>query len=80
MEAQNNSLEIQLKEANERSVDVTLLQEHTLMIKRKTYQVQLKLAEEAYKIKQALTRLQEISAISTNFRTRTLEVAEIIQH
>ena len=60
-------------------MDVTLLQEHALLLERKIYQVQLKLIEEVYKIKQVETRLQEILVTSTNFRTRTEGIAEVIQ-
>ena len=51
LEAQNSSLEIQLKTTNERKIDVTPLREHALLLRRKIYQVQLKLAKEVYKIK-----------------------------
>ena len=44
LETRNNSLEIQLKEANERQVNITPLWEHALLIRRRTYKVQLKLA------------------------------------
>ena len=78
LEAQNSSLEIQLKITNEQKVDVTPLREYALLLRRKTYKFQLKIAEEVYKIKQAETKLQEISVISTDFRTRTIEIVEII--
>ena len=39
LEAWNNSLETQLKVENEWKVDITPLQEHALLIRRKTYQV-----------------------------------------
>ena len=60
-------------------MDITLLQEHALLLRRKIYQVQLKLAEEVYKIKRAETILQEISVISTDFKRRTQGIAEVIQ-
>ena len=63
MEAQNSSLETQLKIANERQVYITPFQEKAFLIRRKIYQVQLKLVEEVYKIKQAETRLKEIFAL-----------------
>ena len=72
-------METQLKVENEWQVNIAPLQDHALLIRRKIYQVQLKFADEFYNIKQAETRLQEISVISTDFRTRTLEIAEIIQ-
>ena len=79
LEAQNSSLEIHLKTTNDKKVDVTPLREHALLLKRKIYQVQLKIAEEVYMIKQAEAILQEISVISTDFRMRTQEIAKIIQ-
>ena len=39
LEAWNSSLEIQLKTTIERQVDITLLWEQALLIRRKTYQV-----------------------------------------
>ena len=60
-------------------MDITPLHEHALMLKNKIYQAQLKVTEEVYKIKQEKSRLQEISAISTNFRTRTQEIEKNIQ-
>ena len=57
LEAQNSSFEIQLKTTNEQQVDITPLREQALLIRRKTYQVQLQLAKEVYKIKRAETRL-----------------------
>ena len=57
LEARNNSLETQLKVANERQVDITPLWEHALLIRKKIYHVQLKLADEVYNIKQEDTKL-----------------------
>ena len=51
LEAQNISLEVLLKEANEWKMDIAPLREHTLLLRGKIYQVQVKLAEEVYKIK-----------------------------
>ena len=79
MEAQNSSLEIQFKLDNEQQIDITPFREKYLPIKRKIYQIQLKLAEVVYNIIWEETRLQEISAISTDFITRTLEVPENVQ-
>ena len=76
LEEHNRSLETQLKAANERHLDITPFQEQEFLIWWKIYQVQLKLVEEVYKIKQVESRLQEISAISIDFRTKLLEVAE----
>ena len=52
LEAQNNSLEVQLKATNERKIDISPLREHAILLRRKIYQVQLKLEEEVYRIKQ----------------------------
>ena len=54
-----------MKETNERKMDITPLKEHALSLRNKTYQVQVKLVEEVYRIKQVEARLQEISVIST---------------
>ena len=64
-------METLYKEANEQKMDITPLREHTFLLKRKIYQVQLKLTEEFYTVKQAEIRLQEISVISTDFKIRT---------
>ena len=53
LEAQNSSLETLFKAANEQKMDIMSLREHALLIRRKIYQVQLKLAKEVYQIKQA---------------------------
>ena len=37
LEAQNSSLEIYLKVSNEQQVNITPLQQHALLIRRKTY-------------------------------------------
>ena len=59
-------------------MDITPLQEHALLLKIKVYQVQVKLADEVYKIKQLESILQEISVIMTNFWKRAQEIAEVI--
>ena len=74
----NSSLEVLLKEANERKTDITPLKEHTLLLRSKIYQVQVKLAQELYIIKKVESRLKEISVISTEFKMRTQEIAETI--
>ena len=53
LEAQNRELEIQLKIANERHLDITSFCDQACMIWRKIHQVQVGLAEETYKVKQA---------------------------
>ena len=72
-------MESSFKVENEWKMDITLLREHAHLLRRKIYQVQLKLAEEVYKIKKADIILEEISVISTDFRTRTEGIAEFIQ-
>ena len=79
MEAHNSSLETLLKVENEWKMDIMPLHEHTLLLRRKIDQVQVKLAEEFYKIKKVEIRLQEISTISTNFKRRDQEIMEVIQ-
>ena len=44
LEAQNSSLEVLLKEANEWKMDIEPLREHALLLRGKIYQVQVKLA------------------------------------
>ena len=57
LEAHNSSLEVLLKAASERKIDIAPLREHDLLW-RKMYQVQVKLVEEVFQIKQAKDRLQ----------------------
>ena len=59
-------------------MDITPLREHALLLKIKVYQVQVKLADEVYKIKQVESILQEISIRITNFRKRAQEIAEVV--
>ena len=60
-------------------MDIRPLREHALSLRNKIYQVQVKLVEEVYRIKQVESRLQEISVIATEFKTMTQEIAETIQ-
>ena len=60
-------------------MDITHLREHALLLRNKIYQVQVKLTEEVYGIKKVEARLQDISVISTEFKTRTQKIAETIQ-
>ena len=64
-----------MKAANERKMDITPLKEHALSLKNKIYQVQVKLVEEVYRIKQVESPLQEILVTSTEFKTRIQEIA-----
>ena len=79
VEAHNSSLEVLLKATNEQNIDIVPLREHALLLRGKIYQVQVKLAEEVFKIKQVEARLQEISVVVTEFKARTQEIAETIQ-
>ena len=60
-------------------MDIEPLREHAFLLRGNIYQVQVKLAEEVYRIKQVESRLQEISVISIEFKTRTQEIAETIK-
>ena len=51
-------------------MDITTLREHALLLKIKVYQVQVKLADEVYNIKQAESILKEISVIMTELKKR----------
>ena len=75
LEAKNSSVDILLKVANERKMDIEPLREHALFLRGKIYQVQVKLEEEVYRIKQVESRLQEISVISIEFKTKIQEIA-----
>ena len=79
LEAQKSSLEVILKVANERKKYIAPLREHALLLRRKIYQVQVKLAEEAVWVKQVEDRLQEISIVATTFKERTQDIFEILQ-
>ena len=59
-------------------MDITPLREHALLLKIKVYQVQVKLADEVYKIKQVESILQNISIIMIDFRKGTQDIAEVI--
>ena len=60
-------------------MDITPLKEHALLLRGKIYQVQVKLIEEVFKIKQVEARLQEISVIATEFKDKTHDIVETIQ-
>ena len=79
LDAQNSSLEVLLKATNERKMDIAPLRNHALLLRGKIYQVQVKLAEEVFKIKQVEARLQEISVVATEFKAKTQDIAETIQ-
>ena len=79
LEAQNSSLEVLLKESNEQKMDITPLREHSLLLWGKIYQVQVKLIEKVFKIKQVEARMQEILVIATEFKENTHDIAETIQ-
>ena len=77
LEAQNSSLEVLLKEANERNMDIAPLREHALLLRGKIYQVHVKLAEEVFKESRGST----VGDLSNSYRTqgKDLEIAETIQ-
>ena len=79
LEAQNSSLEVLLKESNERKMDIMPLKEHALLLRGKIYQVQVKLIEEVFKMKQVEARLEEISVVVVEFKDKTHEIAKNIQ-
>ena len=72
-------MEVVLKAANERKVDIAPLRDCALLLRRKIYQVQLKLVEEYFQIKQAEDQLHEILTVATTFKERTQEIEEILQ-
>ena len=72
-------MEVLLKVANERKIDIAPLRDHALLLKRKIYQVQVKLEEKVFRIKKAEDRLQDILIVATTFKDRTLEIADILQ-
>ena len=49
------------------------------MLRGKIHQVQIKLAEEVFKVKQVESQLQEISVVATEFKEKTQEIAETLQ-
>ena len=72
-------MELLLKASNERKIDIAPLREHSLLLRRKMYQVQVKLAEEFFWIKQAEDQLQDISAVASKFKDITQEIMETLQ-
>ena len=60
-------------------MDITLLRKNSFLLGGKIYQVQVKLAEEVFKIKQVEVRLHEILVIATEFKDKTHDIAETIQ-
>ena len=64
---------------NEKQPDITPFCGQACLMQRKIHQVQLKLAEEVYKIKKMEARLKEISDNSSDFRKGLLEFAELVQ-
>ena len=67
-----------MKASNERKIDITPLREHALLLRGKIYEVQVKLVEEVFKIKQVESRLEEISIIAAEFRDKTHDLVETI--
>ena len=74
LEAHKSYLEVLLKAANEQRTDITPLTKHALFLKNKIYQMQGQITGEVFTVKQVEDRLQEISAISTEFKEKTQDV------
>ena len=64
LEAQNKSLETQLKTTTERQPDIIPFCDQACSIWRNIHQVQLKRIEEIYKVQKEETRLNKIEYIS----------------
>ena len=79
LEEHKSFLEVCFKETNKRKTNIAPLREHAILLRRKIYQVQVKLAEEAIWIKQAEEWLQEISTVATTFKEITQDIVEILQ-
>ena len=60
-------------------MDIMPLREHALLLRCKIFQVQVKLREEVFKIKQVEARLQEILVVATEFKSKTQDIAETIK-
>ena len=74
LESHKSSLEVLLKEANEQRTDITPLTKRALFLKNKICQMQGQITGEVFKVKQVEDRLQEISAIATEFKEKTQDV------
>ena len=72
-------LEKQLKIANEKQPGITPFRSQSYLLQRKINQVQLKLLEEIYKIKQIEVRLKEIENDLSEFRKILSEFIELMQ-
>ena len=66
-------LEKKLKVANEKKLDVTPFHSQACLLQREINQVQLKLEEEMYKVKQIEARLKEIEHGSLEFRKKVIK-------
>ena len=60
-------------------MDITPLRENALLLRGKIYQVQVKIVEEVFKIKQVEARVHEISVVTIEFKDKTHDIAETIQ-
>ena len=60
LKAQKASLEVLLKEANEKRTNIDPLTKHALILRSKIYQMQLQIADEISKVRQVETRLEDI--------------------
>ena len=79
MEAQKDSLEVLLKVANEQRTDIEPLTKHAHILISKIYQIQLQIADEMLKVRQAKARLEEIVSIASHFKDKTQDILEILQ-
>ena len=79
LEAQNSSLEVLLKESNDKKTYLEPLTKHALLLRGGIYQMQVQIAEEVFKVRQVEAWLQEISITATEFKDKTQEVVEVIQ-
>ena len=57
LEARKSSLEVFLKAANEKRIDITPLIKHAIFLRNKIYQMQVQIAGEVFKVKQVEDRL-----------------------
>ena len=76
LEDKNNLLVASLKSAMEQKVDIEPLKKHAFMLRKKTHQIQLQIAEERFKVQQIDIRLEEIVNTASYFLDRTHDILE----
>ena len=79
IETLDSSLEKHLKMANEKHPNITPFHCQAYLMHTKIHQVQLKMVEEVFKIKQIEARLKEIEDRSLDFMKEFSEVTELVQ-